>query len=195
MLSQPSGPTPNRRNSWPWVLGLLIAFLLVGGHSSWAESYRYQTADGRWVISNSPPEVPAEVITKMPEGSGPSMQTTAQAPVGKPIKQLKKQQFKETNRRQKRHRRRRQKVPGPVNTHQFGLLKIGSHKKEVLRLIGPPEERIKEGKQRRLVRFKGYFAERKVKVETWHYPGSNRIRPTRLVFYNGRLAEKDKGWQ
>lgn len=84
-------------------------------------------------------------------------------------------------------------MPGPVNTHQFGLLKIGSHKKEVLRLLGPPEERVKEGKQKRLVQFNGYFAERKVKVETWHYPGTNRIQPTRLVFYNGRLAEKDKG--
>ncbi len=167
--------------------------MLAGSQSSWAKTYRYRAPDGRWIISNTPPADHAEGVTEMPEGSGPSMQTTAQLPSLNPRKELNRQKLKDTTRRQKRHRRRRQQVPGPVNTHQFGLLKIGSHKKEVLRLLGPPEERVKEGKQKRLVRLDGYFAERKVKVETWHYPGTNRVRPTQLIFYNGRLAEKDKG--
>ncbi len=191
--SQSSDQCLRRRHGQLWALYFLFALVLAGSQVSWADTYRYRTSDGRWVISNSPPADHAEGVTEMPEGYGPSMQTTAQVPSLNPRKELNKQKLKEMTRRQKRHKRRQQKVPRPIDTHQFGLLKIGTHKKEVLRLIGPPKERVKEGKQRRLVQFNGYFAERKVKVETWHYPGTNRVQPTRLVFYNGQLAEKDKG--
>jgi hypothetical protein len=62
------------------ILYLLVALALVGSHASWAQTYRYQTPDGRWTISNTPPADATEVITKIPAGSGPSMQTTVQVP-------------------------------------------------------------------------------------------------------------------
>ncbi len=174
-------------------LCLLLALVLVGSHVSWAQTYRYRGPDGRWIISNTPPADDVEVATKRPEGSGPSMQTTAKAPAFKTLKPLKKRNVKKANRRQKRHQRRRQQVPKPVNTHQFGVLKMGSPKADVKRILGPPSEKVKQGREKRWVRLKGRFVQRKVKIETWYYPGSNRTRPTRLVFYNGLLAEKDKG--
>ncbi|WP_089718090.1 DUF2845 domain-containing protein [Candidatus Entotheonella palauensis] len=171
------------------ILCLLLALILVGGHVSWAQTYRYRTPDGRWVLSDTPPSDDAEVATTMPEGSGPSMQTTAQIP----RKQLKKQDVRKAVRRQDRHRRRRMQTPRPVNTRQFGLLQIGSPKAAVLRVLGPPLDKVKQGKKKRMVRLKGRYVQRRVKIETWYYPGSNRLRPTKLVFYDGLLGEKDKG--
>ncbi len=172
---------------------LLLALALAGSHVSSAQTYRYRTPEGRWIISNTPPADDAEIVTKMPEGRGPSMQTTARVPSQRALKQLKKQDVRNTTRRQNRHRRRLHQTPRPVNTHQFGLLKIGSPKSTILQLLGPPTDKVKQGKKKRMVRLKGRYVERKVKIETWYYPGSNRSRPTRLVFYNGLLGEKDKG--
>jgi hypothetical protein len=81
----------------------------------------------------------------------------------------------------------------PVNTHQFGLLEIGSTQADVLRVLGPPADKVKQGRKERIVHLKERYVQRKVKIETWYYPGSNRLRPTRLVFYDGLLGEKDKG--
>ncbi|PON12152.1 hypothetical protein C2W62_41110 [Candidatus Entotheonella serta] len=141
----------------------------------------------------TPPTDGAEIVTTMPEGRGPSTQVTVQAHSRKALKQIKKRQVRQTVRRQNRHRRRLQKTPRPVNTHQFGLLKLGSSKAEILRALGPPLEKVKQGKKKRSVRLKGRYVERKVKIETWYYPRSNRLRPPRLVFYDGLLGEKDKG--
>jgi hypothetical protein len=72
-------------------------------------------------------------------------------------------------------------------------LKIGSSKAAILRALGPPSDKVKEGKKKRMVSLKGRYIQRNVKIETWYYPGSNRLHPTRLVFYDGLLGEKDKG--
>ncbi|ETW95672.1 DUF2845 domain-containing protein [Candidatus Entotheonella palauensis] len=173
----------------PQILCLLLALVLAGGHVSWAQTYRYRTPDGRWVLSDTPPADDAEVATTMPEGRGPSMKSTAQVP----LKQIEKHNARKATRRQNRHQRRRVQTPRPVNTHKFGLLKIGSPKADVLRALGPPSDKIKQGKKKRMVRLKGHYVQRYVAIETWYYPGSSRLRPTRLVFYDGLLGEKDKG--
>jgi hypothetical protein len=192
-LSHHPASQPRLHDRRPQSLCLLFALFLVGSHVSWAQTYRYRTPDGRWIISDTPPADDAEVVTTLPAGSGPSMQTTVQTPSFKALKHLKKQDRQSTTHRQKRHRRRHLKVPEPVATHRFGLLKMGSSKADILRVLGPPSKKVKLGKAKRLVRLKGRFIQRKVKIETWYYPGSNRVRPTQLVFYDGLLAEKDKG--
>jgi len=175
------------------ILCLPLSLLLMVGHVSWAQSYRYQTPDGRWIIPDIPPADGAAVVTEVPEGSGPSMQTNAQIPLSKPLKHPKSKDVRKSARRQQRPRHRDTQVPRPVNTHQFGLLEIGSSKAAILRVLGPPADKVKEGKQKRMVHLKGRSIQRNVRIETWYYPGSNRLRPTRLVFYDGLLGEKDKG--
>jgi hypothetical protein len=175
------------------TLYLLFALALAGSHVSWAQIYRYQTPDGRWIISNAPPADDAETVTTIPEGLGPSMHTTAPVPSTKAMKHIRKQDARRTAQHQNRHQRRRMQTPRPVNTRQFGLLKIGSPKAEILRVLGPPADKVKQGKKKRMVRLKGRYVQRKVKIETWYYPGSNRLRPTQLVFYDNFLGEKDKG--
>jgi hypothetical protein len=175
----------------PPILCLLLTLGLVSSHVGWAQTYRYRTPDGRWIISDIPPADDAEVVTEVAEGSGPSLQTTVQVPSRQFRKQVKKRDVRKTARRQKR--RHRSQTPRPVNTHQFGLLKIGSSKAAVLRELGPPSDKAREGKKERMVHLKGRYVQRRVKIETWYYPGSNRLRPTRLVFYDDLLGEKDKG--
>jgi hypothetical protein len=176
------------------ILYLLVTLTLASSHASWAQTYRYQTPDGRWIISNTPPADDAEVVTKIPEGSGPSMQTTIQVPSqNKAMKPVKNQDIRKAAHRHNRDRHRLMQTSRPVNTHQFGLLEIGSTQADVLRVLGPPADKVKQGRKERIVHLKERYVQRKVKIETWYYPGSNRLRPTRLVFYDGLLGEKDKG--
>ncbi len=130
------------------TLYLMLVVVLTGSHLSWAQTYRYRNQDGRLILSDTPPTDGAEIVTTMPEGRGPSTQVTVQAHSRKALKQIKKRQVRQTVRRQNRHRRRLQKTPRPVNTHQFGLLKLGSSKAEILRALGPPLEKVKQGKKK-----------------------------------------------
>ena len=176
-----------------YLFCLPLALFLVSSHVSWAQVYRYQTPDGRWIISNTPPADDAEIVTKMPAGSGPSMQSTVQVPPSTPQQHRKSKKAHNAAHRPKRPRHRVPETPRAVNTHQFGLLEIGSSKAEILRELGPPSDKVHEGKKKRMVHVDGRYIQRHVKIETWYYPGSNRLHPTRLVFYNGFLGEKDKG--
>jgi hypothetical protein len=184
---------PRRPTMKLHILCLPLSLLLVGSHVSWAQLYRYQIPDGRWIISDIPPADDAEVVTKIPVGSGPSMQSTVQVPSSMPQEHRKSRKVQKRAHRQKRHQHRDTQPPRAVDTHQFGLLKIGSSKAAILRALGPPSDKVKEGKKKRMVSLKGRYIQRNVKIETWYYPGSNRLHPTRLVFYDGLLGEKDKG--
>jgi hypothetical protein len=125
----------------------------------------------------------------MPENAGSSMATTVPTATH-PTKRAKPS--KPARRKHQRPQQKRHPTSRPVNTHRFGLLQLGSSQAEVKRLLGPPAKRTIRGKKTRLVRLHGRFEKRKVRLETWHYPGTNRILPTQLTFYDGVLAEKDK---
>jgi hypothetical protein len=62
------------------ILYLLVALALVGSHASWAQTYRYQTPDGRWTISNTPPADATEVIRKYPRGADPPCKPQSRSP-------------------------------------------------------------------------------------------------------------------
>ena len=173
------------------TLCLFLALTLLGVQTSWAQIYRYRAPDGSWVITDRAPADNTKGVMEEPEGFGPSFQTTVETPSRKTKASVKKRYRRKSARRPKRQRR--VETPRPVSTRQLGLLAMGSTRAAVRRKLGPPEEKVKGGKKMRMVRLKGRYAQRKVSIETWYYPGSNRLRPTQLVFYNGRLAEKGKG--
>ena len=172
------------------VLSLILALPVA------AELYRYRGPDGRLIISNSPPPAGSEVTDTAPEGSGPSTTTTAPTalkPVPSQRRNLKPSRLHDKPaKRKRRQRRARRQISRPVNTHKFGLLEIGSTKFAVERRLGPPAKRIKHGTKKRVILHNGQYISRSVRIESWHYPGNSRILPTRLVFYDDLLAEKDK---
>ncbi|MDH3601154.1 MAG: DUF4124 domain-containing protein [Candidatus Tectomicrobia bacterium] len=176
-----------RFSTIPCLLSLLLAATLAN-----AELYRYRGPEGRLIISNSPPPAGVETTDIVPEGAGPSTHTTVPSAVIPARPKAKPVTPKSRKRRQARREKARQESQ-PVNTHKFGLLPIGSSQAEVKRRIGPPEKREKHGKQKRMVDVGGRFIHRRVRVESWYYPGSGRLLPTHLVFYDGKLAEKNKG--
>ena len=171
-------------------LCLFLVLTLVSSQTSWAQIYRYRAPDGRWVISDRAPADDAEDVVEEPEGAGPSVRTTAPMPSRRARTSISKRYKRKAARRHKRQRHA--ETPRPVSTRQLGLLAIGSSRAAVRRKLGPPLDKVREGKKKRMVRLKGRYVQRKVSIETWYYPGSNRLRPAQLVFYNGLLAEKDK---
>jgi hypothetical protein len=183
---------PRWRRLDPASVPLVLLSLLLAATPGRAEIYRYQAPDGRLIISNSPPPAGVESTDVVPEGAGPSTHTTVPSaitpaqPDAAPVAP-KSRQGREA-RRQKEHQESQ-----PVNTHKFGLLSIGSSQDEVKRRIGPPAKRVTHGKQKRMVQVGGRFMSRPVRVESWYYPGTSRLLPTHLVFYDGKLAEKTKG--
>lgn len=170
---------------------LALAAILILGPTfpSRADLYRYRDSNGRLVISSTPPPAGVDTVTAVPENTGSSMETTV------PTATQKHERAKPTKTGRRKHKRQPPKQPpaaNPVNTYRFGLLRLGSSKAEVKRLLGPPAKRTTHGKKTRWVRLRGRFEKRKVRLETWHYPGTRRILPTQLTFYDGVLAEKDK---
>ena len=173
------------------ILSLLS--LLLAASPGNAEIYRYRDSEGRLVISNSPPPAGVETTDVVPEGAGPSTYTTVPSAIA-PARPDPKPEKPKTRKRRRARRQKARQESQPVNTHKFGLLSIGSSQDEVKRRIGPPAKRVRHGKQKRMVRDGGRFIRRRVRIESWHYPGSGRLLPTHLVFYDGKLAEKNKGW-
>jgi hypothetical protein len=183
---------PRWHRFYPASVPLVLLGLLLAAIPGSAEIYRYRGPDGRLIMSNSPPPAGVETTDIVPEGAGPSTHTTVPSAIApaRPDTRPEKPQSR------KRHRARRHKArqeSQPVNTHKFGLLPIGSSQDEVKRRIGPPAKRVTHGKQKRLVQDSGRFIRRRIRVESWYYPGSGRLLPTHLVFYDGKLAEKNKG--
>ena len=173
----------------PKRLALAVTLILGLAVPSQADLYRYRDSIGRLVISSTPPPTDVETVTTVPENAGSSLETTV------PTAVQKRKRAKPPKAVRQRHKRPQRKPPPafkPVDTHQFGLLRLGSSQAEVKRLLGPPKKRTTHGKKSRLVRLHGRFEKRKVRLETWHYPGTNRILPTQLTFYDGVLAAKDK---
>jgi hypothetical protein len=173
---------------------LALATMIICGLTipSQADLYRYRDHNGRLVISSTPPPAGVDTVTTVPEHKGASMETTVPTMIQK-TKRAKAP--KAARRKPEKRQRQKQKQPPtskPVSTHQFGLLRLGSSQAEIKRLLGPPAKRTTHGKKTRMVRLRGRFEKRKVRLETWHYPGTSRILPTQLTFYDGVLAEKDK---
>jgi hypothetical protein len=179
--------------SWAYQKRLVLAvpIILCFAFPSWADLYHYRDSNGRLVISSTPPPADVNTVTIVPEGAGPSIATTAPSTAHKPEKNKKSKPI-----HRRGHSAQEQQLPAaarPVNTHRFGLLQLGSSQAEVKRILGPPAKRTQRGKERRLLRLHGRFVRRNVRVETWHYPGTQRVLPTQLTFYDGILAGKDKG--
>ena len=183
---------PCWRSLYPASVPLILLSLLLATTPGRAEIYRYRDPEGRLIISNSPPPAGVETTAIVPEGAGPSTHTTvpsAIAPARPDAKAVAPKSRKHPrSRRQKEHQESQ-----PVSTHKFGLLSIGSSQDEVKRRIGPPAKRVTHGKQKRMVQVGGRFMRRPVRIESWYYPGTSRLLPTQLVFYDGKLAEKNKG--
>jgi hypothetical protein len=183
---------PRWRSLYLPSVPLVLLSLLLAATPGRTEIYRYRDSAGRLIISNSPPPAGVETTDIVPEGAGPSTHTTVPSaiaparPDAKPV--APKSRKRPRSRRQKEHQESQ-----PVNTHKFGLLSIGSSQDEVKRRIGPPAKRVTHGKQKRMVQVGGRFMRRPVRVESWYYPGTGRLLPTHLVFYDGKLAEKNKG--
>jgi Domain of unknown function (DUF4124)/Protein of unknown function (DUF2845) len=171
---------------------LVLLSLLLAATPGRAEIYRYQDSDGRLIISNSPPPAGIETTDIVPEGAGPSTHTTVPSAIAPAQPDAKPVAPKSRKHRRTRPQQAHQESQ-PVNTHKFGLLSIGSSQDEVKRRIGPPAKRVTHGKQKRMVQVGGRFMHRPVRVESWYYPGTSRLLPTHLVFYDGKLAEKNKG--
>lgn len=169
------------------VLAAIIILSLA--FPSQADLYRYRDRNGRLVMSSTPLPAGVGTVTTVPENTGSSMATTVPSAT---YKNKKNRPSKPTRRKHKRQQQKRPAVSRPVNTYRFGLLQLGSSQADVRRLLGPPAKRTTHGKKTRLMRLQGRFVKRKVRLETWYYPGTNRILPTQLTFYDGVLAEKDK---
>jgi hypothetical protein len=183
---------PHWRSLYPAAAPLVLLGFFLTATPGQAEIYRYRGPDGGLIISNSPPPAGVESADVVPEGAGPSTHTTVPSAIAPARPDAKPVAPKSRKRRRARRQDARQESQ-PVNTHKFGLLSIGSSQDEVKRRIGPPAKRVKHGKQKHMVQDGGRFIRRRVRVESWYYPGSGRLLPTHLVFYDGKLAEKHKG--
>jgi Domain of unknown function (DUF4124)/Protein of unknown function (DUF2845) len=181
---------------WPSLslaaLPLVLLGLLLATTPGRAEIYRYRDPDGRLIISNSPPPAGVETSDVVPEGAGPSTHTTVPSAIV-PAQSDAKPVAPKSHKHRRARRQKEHPESQPVNTHKFGLLSIGSSQDEVKRRLGPPAKRVTHGKQKRIVQVDGRFMRRPVRVESWYYPGTSRLLPTHLVFYDGKLAEKNKG--
>jgi Domain of unknown function (DUF4124)/Protein of unknown function (DUF2845) len=176
----------------PASVPLILLSLLLATTPGRAEIYRYRDPEGRLIISNSPPPAGVETTAIMPEGAGPSTHTTVPSAIA-PAQPDTKPVAPKSRKRSRARRQKEHQESQPVSTHKFGLLSIGSSQDEVKRRIGPPAKRVTHGKQKRMVQVGGRFMRRPVRVESWYYPGTSRLLPTQLVFYDGKLAEKNKG--
>ena len=183
---------PRWRSLSPASVPLVLLSLLLAATPSSAEIYRYRDPDGRLIISNSPPPDGVETTDIVPEGAGPSTHTTVPSAIA-PARPDAKTVAPKSHKRSRARRQKEHEESQPINTHKFGLLSIGSSQDEVKRRIGPPAKRVTHGKQKRMVQVGGRFISRPVRVESWYYPGTSRLLPTHLVFYDGKLAEKNKG--
>jgi hypothetical protein len=80
----------------------------------------------------------------------------------------------------------------PVDTRQFGLLRLRMSEHEVLRRLGPPVSIIENN---RGTTAPGARVVRLTREQVWYYPGNGRTAATRLEFHNGLLALKSREYR
>lgn len=85
-------------------------------------------------------------------------------------------------------------VADPIDTREFGLLRVGMSQATVVERVGEPDAVTQLGSThlvRRGVHGSALIVTEQVR-EAWDYVGGRSL-PTRLIFSNGRLVEKVKG--
>ena len=154
-----------------------------------ADVYRYQTPDGRWLLTDRPPPVGVQPVTTLKATVRPAPEPAASEPVPAPVVVLQAPASPEPAAAPSTPE---PPASTPVDTAAFALLRQGISMGEVKRRIGPPEERLDHGTQWATV-VSGMRAERRtVHKETWLYPGTRYVAPVRLVFHDALLARKVK---
>ena len=83
---------------------------------------------------------------------------------------------------------------GPVDTHTFGMLEIGSSAARVLAKLGQPDHVVEDTRTFVPVRYSSGRVElREQRRSAWVYAGDNQTLKTVLTFENGQLVHKAKG--
>lgn len=174
------------------IIGGLITLALLTSLAlpAQAEMYRYRDpATGRWVLTNREPPADAEALTTRPSHTPQERVYPVPAPEAAPEPP-------------------QEPVPvvvvpapeppppaaKPVDTREFGLLKVGMRQPEVERRLGPPATVTDLGTKSYFDRTRsGRLVKTEVVIEAWDYPGSRGTLPVRVIFHNGVLAAKVKG--
>lgn len=79
----------------------------------------------------------------------------------------------------------------PIDTARFALLRLGMRASEVAQRLGEPALKIAQRDKETLKRAQSVgIVKRLIRFETWYYPGTEQLLPTRLIFHDGLLAHK-----
>jgi len=80
----------------------------------------------------------------------------------------------------------------PVDTLQFGLIRIGMSEAEVVKRLGKPAHILRKPRTADRVHTPHAMAPRKKRQYTYVYPGNSQIMDTYITFEDGVVVEKVK---
>lgn len=180
------------------MMALCTAGMAVGlAASAMADMYYYRDGNGQLHLTNVLASIPARDRSRVVKTAKPQGRSVTSAP--KPQAPEAPKQAMPTQATSVVPEPASQRV-GPdgsgavaaaVSTRDFGLLRLRMTDVEVLQRLGRPVAITEVGRPASGHASRGRTI-RVVRGESWYYPGSGSVPPTRLEFSNGLLVHKQR---